>query len=144
MSQDKRPALSAIVRKRFSRRDLVKAAPIGAALAGAGVLGVGAMGSEATAATKGTCRFCLMHCGIIGHTKGARLEKVEGDLSSRTKGFICEHGFALREMVHSGARLKHPMVRRGDAFHEVSWDDALGEVAKGLEAVKAKYGPEAF
>ncbi|MBL8920593.1 MAG: molybdopterin-dependent oxidoreductase [Myxococcaceae bacterium] len=144
MSEPKRPALSAVVRKRFSRRELMKAAPIGAALAGAGVLGVGALGTEATAATKGTCRFCLMHCGIIGHTKGARLEKVEGDLTSRTKGFICEHGFALREMVHSGARLQHPIVRRADAFHEVSWDDALGEVAKRLEAVKAKYGPEAF
>ena len=47
-------------------------------------------------------------------------------------------------MVHSGARLKHPMIRNGDAFHEVSWDDALSEVAKKLEAVKAKYGPEAF
>ncbi|MBE2248467.1 MAG: molybdopterin-dependent oxidoreductase [Myxococcus sp.] len=139
-----RQPLNTIVRKKLTRRELMKAAPIGAALAGTGALVAGSLSNEALASTKGTCRFCLMHCGIIGHTRGARLEKVEGDLSSRTKGFLCEHGFALREMVHSGARLKHPMVRRGDAFHEVSWDDALSEVAKRLETVKAKYGPEAL
>lgn len=139
-----RQPINTVVRRKFTRRDLMKAAPIGAAVAGVGVLTAGGLSKEAEASTKGTCRFCLMHCGIIGHTKGERLEKVEGDLSSRTRGFICEHGFALREMVHSGARLKHPMIRKGDAFHEVSWDDALSEVAKKLEAVKAKYGPEAF
>ncbi len=139
-----REPINTIVRRKFTRRDLMKAAPIGAAVAGVGVLAAGGLSKEAEASTKGTCRFCLMHCGIIGHTKGERLEKVEGDLTSRTHGFICEHGFALREMVHSGARLKHPMIRQGDAFHEVSWDDALNEVAKRLEAVKAKYGPEAF
>ena len=29
---------------------------------------------------------------------------------------------------------------RGDAFHEVSWEEALGEVARRLEAVKHNYG----
>lgn len=140
----KRAPLNTVVRKKLTRRELMKAAPIGATLAGAGVIASGAFSREASASTKGTCRFCLMHCGIIGKTKGSRLEKVEGDLSSRTKGFVCEHGFALREMVHSGARLQRPIVRKGDAFHEVSWDDALAEVATRLQAVKAKYGPEAF
>lgn len=139
-----RPPIDTVVRKKLTRRDLMKAAPIGAALAGAGVLVAGGLSTEAVASTKGTCRFCLMHCGIVGHTRGARLEKVEGDLTSRTKGFLCEHGFALREMVHSGARLKHPMVRKGDAFHEVTWDEALTEIATRLQAVKAKHGPEAL
>lgn len=139
-----RPPLDAVVRRRFTRRDLVKAAPIGAAVAGAGLLAAGGLKAAPLVSTKGTCRFCLMHCGIVGHRRGDRLEKVEGDLGARTKGFLCEHGFALREMVHSGARLTQPLVRRKDAFHEVSWDDALGEVAKGLEAVKARFGPEAL
>ncbi len=141
---EKRPALNSVVRKKLTRRELMKAAPIGATVAGVGIVASGVFSTEAEASTKGTCRFCLMHCGIVGKTKGRRLEKVEGDLKSRTRGFICEHGFALREMVHSGARLKHPLVRKGDAFHEVSWDDALGEIAEKLLAVKAKYGPEAF
>ncbi|MDX2009052.1 MAG: molybdopterin-dependent oxidoreductase [Myxococcaceae bacterium] len=140
----KRAPLSTVVRKPFTRRDLVKAAPVGAALAGLGVVAAGRLSSQPLTTTKGTCRFCLMHCGIVGHTRGTRLEKVEGDRTSRTRGFLCEHGFALREMVHSGARLQRPLVRRGDTFHEVSWSDALDEVATKLLRVKATHGPEAL
>jgi formate dehydrogenase (coenzyme F420) alpha subunit len=140
----KRAPTNTVVRKPFTRRDVMKAAPIGAALAGLGVVAAGGLSRPAATSTKGTCRFCLMHCGIVGHTVGDRLEKVEGDLTSRTRGFLCGHGFALREMVHSGARLRHPMVRRGDAFHEVSWNDALDEVAEKLLQVKARFGPEAL
>jgi anaerobic selenocysteine-containing dehydrogenase len=139
-----KPELHAIVRRRWTRRDVMKVAPLGAAAAGA--LGLGLIGAREGSVEErpGTCRFCLMHCGIIAHVKHERLLKVEGDLKSRTRGFVCEHGFALREMVHSQARLKRPLIRRGDAFHEVSWDEALAEVATRLQAVKAKYGPEAF
>jgi formate dehydrogenase len=83
-----------------------------------------------------------MHCGVVATLHDGRLEKVEGDLQSRTRGFICEHGFALRELVHSGERLKHPLVRRGDTFHEVSWDEALREIGTRLGALKAKHGAE--
>lgn len=138
-----RPPLRHVVRKPLTRRDLMKAAPVGVVAAGAGALLLQARTAHAER-TKGTCRLCLMHCGLECTVRDGRLVKVEGDLTARTKGFVCEHGFALRELVHSGARLRAPLIRRGDAFHEVSWDDALGEVARRLEAVKAKHGPQAL
>jgi anaerobic selenocysteine-containing dehydrogenase len=144
VSREKRPALNTMVRKKLTRRDLAKLAPLGATVAGVGVIAAGALSHEAEASSQGTCRFCLMHCGIIGKTKGQRLVKIEGDRSSRTRGFVCEHGFALREVVHSGARLRHPLIRRNGAFHEASWDEALDTIAKRLLEVKAAYGPEAF
>lgn len=133
-----------IVRKKWTRRDLFKVAPVAAV--GAGALGLALAGRVDAKATQhtGTCRFCLMHCGIVCTVQGERLVKVEGDLKSKTRGFVCEHGYALRELVHSHARLEHPLVRRGDELHEVSWDDALGEVAKRLEAVKQQHGPQAL
>lgn len=136
--------LTTVVRKRFTRRDLMKALPLAGAAAGA--LAVGLIGARAAATTRnrGTCRFCLMHCGVVTTVQGDRLLKVEGDLAARTRGFVCQHGYALREMVHSHARIRRPLVRKGDAFHEVSWDDALHEVAARLEKVKARWGPEAF
>lgn len=139
-----REPLKTVVRRRFHRRDLMKAVPLAAT--GAGTLAAALLGKNALATTQahGTCRFCLMHCGVISTVRGGRLVKMEGDLKSRTRGFICQHGFALREMVHSHARITSPLLRRGDAFHEVSWDDALGEVASRLLAVKAAWGPEAF
>jgi anaerobic selenocysteine-containing dehydrogenase len=139
-----RPPVKTVLRKRWTRRDLFKAAPI--AIAGAGVLGLSlaGRGDPERVRHSGTCRFCLMHCGVVCTLKEGRLVKVEGDLASKTKGFVCEHGYALRELVHSHERLLHPLVRRGEEFHEVSWDDALGEVARRLEEVKRRHGPEAF
>jgi anaerobic selenocysteine-containing dehydrogenase len=133
-----------VVRRAWTRRDLFKVAPLVAA--GAGAIGLGVIGhsTSATTKTKGTCRFCLMHCGVVSTVRDGRLVKVEGDLAARTRGFVCEHGYALRELVHSHERLSLPLIRRGEAFHEVSWDDAFGEIARRLEDVKQRYGPQAL
>lgn len=135
-----RPPVTTVVRKKWTRRDLFKLAPLGAV--GAGALGLGLLGRDGRGTTriKGTCRFCLMHCGIEGVVRDGHLLKVEGDLSSRTRGFVCEHGYALREVVHSDARLRLPLVRRGGEFHEVSWEEAVATVATKLAAVKAAHG----
>lgn len=133
-----------VIRKPWTRRDLFKLAPVVAA--GGAIAGLGVIGRDATAISHehGTCRFCLMHCGITTTLRGSRLEKVEGDLTSKTRGFVCEHGYALRELVHSHERLSLPLVRKGESFHEVSWPEALSFVATRLTAVKAKYGAPAF
>ena len=132
------------MRRRWTRRDLFKAAPV--ALVGLGAVGLARFGRDLTPTTRrrGTCRFCLMHCGVQTTLKGDRLVKVEGDVTSKTRGFVCEHGYALRELVHSHERVRHPLVRRGDAFHEVSWEEALGEVARRLEGVRHTWGARAL
>jgi anaerobic selenocysteine-containing dehydrogenase len=140
----KRPELKSVVRRPLSRRDLLKAAPLGAVAAGAAGLAIVNRHEAALTSTPGTCRFCLMHCGVVAKTRGKHLVKVEGDLTSRTRGFVCEHGFALREVVHSHERLSLPLVRKGHDFHEVSWAEALGVVAERLTQVKLKYGAQAF
>ncbi|MFO0596774.1 MAG: molybdopterin-dependent oxidoreductase [Myxococcaceae bacterium] len=133
-----------VVRKKWTRRDLMKAAPLG--LAGVGVAGLALTSREshATERTVGTCRFCLMRCGIECVVRDGHLVKVEGNLNSRTRGFVCEHGFALRELVHSDERVQHPLIRRGDSFHEVSWDEALAYIGKKLGEVKSQHGARAL
>ena len=139
-----RESLKQVVRKKFTRRDLMKASPLVAVGLGVTALAVTGHSAHATERTTGTCRFCLMRCGIECVVEDGRLVKVEGSLTSRTRGFVCEHGFALRELVHSDARVQHPMIRRGDAFHEVSWDEALKYIADKLAAVKATHGARAL
>ncbi len=139
-----REPLQHVVRKRWARRDLLKVVPVAAV--GATVVGLALLGNDETPSVqhRGTCRFCLMHCGVTTTVKGNQLLKVEGDLASKTRGFVCEHGYALRELVHSHERLSLPLVRRGDHFQEVSWADAFAEVAARLQKVKAQFGAEAF
>lgn len=128
--------------RKLTRRDLMKAAPIAAA--GGAALSLGLIGNARgeVVRTRGTCRFCLLHCGIEATTVGGRLTRVEGDLKSHTKGFICLHGYALPEIVQSERRLKTPLIRKGDHLVEASWEEALGFIATKLNALKAQYGPE--
>jgi formate dehydrogenase (coenzyme F420) alpha subunit len=128
----------------MSRRDLLKAAPI--AGAGAAVLGLGLVGHERLGRkqTHGVCRFCLIHCGVTATTQGNRLVRVEGDGASKTKGFLCLHGHAMPELVHSDRRVRMPLAREGDTFREVAWAEALARIAERLERVKTEFGPEAL
>ena len=139
-----RDPIKHVVRRKWTRRDLFKAAPLAAV--GLGVAGLALTGrrEHVTTRTVGTCRFCLMRCGIECVVEDGRLVKVEGSLASRTRGFLCAHGFALRELVHSHDRVQHPLIRKGDAFHEVSWEEALSYIATKLGEVKATYGARAL
>ena len=139
-----REPLQHVVRRKWTRRDLFRAAPLAAVGLGVTGLAVVGRGAPTTERTIGTCRFCLVRCGIECVVEDGRLVKVEGALGSKTRGFVCEHGFALRELVHSHERVQHPLIRRGDAFHEVSWEEALAHVASKLAEVKAKHGAPAL
>ena len=139
-----RPPVRFLQRLGMSRRDLLKAAPV--AGAGAAALGLGLLGREhlARRRTHGVCRFCLIHCGVTATTEGKRLVRVEGDVDSKTRGFLCLHGHAMPEVVHSDRRVRMPLVREGDTFREVGWDEALARIAERLERVKADFGPQAL
>jgi anaerobic selenocysteine-containing dehydrogenase len=93
--------------------------------------------------TTGQCRFCLLHCDLAGRVSGSTLLRVDGDTAGETRGFLCHHGRALPGVVHSPERLRRPLVRRGDRLVETSWDEALGFIGERMEAVRARFGPEA-
>jgi len=139
-----RPPVRFLQRFGMSRRTLLKAAPV--AGAGAAALGLGLIGRERPARrqTHGVCRFCLVHCGVTATTEGSRLVRVEGDVQSKTRGFLCLNGHAMPEVVHSDRRVRMPLAREGDTFREVSWDEALARVAERLERVRKEFGPQAL
>ncbi len=129
--------------KRLTRRTVLQLAQVGAAATTVGALGLVGREHPMTRQTRGTCRMCTMHCGILGTVEGDRLIRVEGDPASKTHGFLCHHGWALREVVHAPERLRRPRQRQGTTTRETSWDEALSGIAASLQGVKAKFGPEA-
>jgi assimilatory nitrate reductase catalytic subunit len=59
-------------------------------------------------------------------------------------GRICSKGSALGETLGLGARLLHPMLRRGDAnLAHVDWPTALDQVASGFQRIIDRDGPDA-
>ena len=83
------------------------------------------------------------------HVKGGRVTKIEGNPKHPlSRGRLCPRGTGGAGLLYDPDRLKRPLVRRDargmQAFEEVSWDDALDEVAAGMLRLRDKYGPESL
>jgi anaerobic selenocysteine-containing dehydrogenase len=77
------------------------------------------------------------------------LLKVEGDRDSPLNhGRLCPIGTVTTDLVYHPDRLKYPMWRKGERqsgeWERISWDDALGEIAERVLAIREQYGPEAI
>ncbi len=87
------------------------------------------------------CTMCVNRCGIVAKVVDGRVVKLDGNPNDpHSKGKICARGQSGVEKLYSPHRIKAPMIRRDkskrgtwEGFEEVSWDEALNEVAKILK-----------
>jgi anaerobic selenocysteine-containing dehydrogenase len=119
-------------------------------------------GPESTAATRTVHAVCTHDCpdscGVLVtvDTLTGRATKVQGDPAHPvTRGFLCGKVAKYLDRVYSPERLLYPMRRRrgvakgplvkgreAEAFERISWEDALEEIARKLEATAREFGPE--
>jgi len=72
-----------------------------------------------------------------------RAVKVKGlDSHPLNQGRLCPKGANALDIIYSDQRLKKPLKRSKGGFQEISWDDALNEVAGKLNDLKDRFGPE--
>ena len=95
------------------------------------------------------CAICSPghHCGVDCYVKDGRIIRVEGtEEHPYNHGKLCTKGSSLRNYIYRADRIKTPLKRVGERgegkFEPISWDEALDEIAKNLNAAKAQYGPE--
>jgi anaerobic selenocysteine-containing dehydrogenase len=68
--------------------------------------------------------------------------KVEGLKSHPlNKGRLCPKGEAMLENVYSPGRLMHPLKKGNGGWQQVSWDQALTEIAEKLLRLRDEFGP---
>ena len=61
--------------------------------------------------------------------------------SPTNEGLLCVKGrFGSYQFVHSGDRLKHPLIKENGAFRRASWDEALDLVASRMKGIQEQYG----
>ena len=132
-----------VKRFKMTRREWLQALQV-AGVAGAGV-GLGVLGAEDAAASQatGVCRLCVMRCELSAQVVADRLVRVDGKPGSNHGGFACMHALALPQIVHAKERLRRPLVKRGESFQEVTWDEALRFVAARMQQIKSTYGARA-
>ncbi|WP_244484899.1 molybdopterin-dependent oxidoreductase [Bradyrhizobium tropiciagri] len=97
----------------------------------------------------GYCTLCRSRCGAVTVVEDRRLVGVEVLNNHPTGGALCAKGRAAPEIVASPRRLTVPLkrTRPRDAadpgWVEVSWDEALTEIADRLRTIRAESGAEA-
>ena len=93
---------------------------------------------------KRTCSLCEATCGIEVRHEDGQILSIKGDKDDPfSKGYICPKATALQDLHEDPDRLRLPMIRRGDEWHEVSWNEALDYTASELMRIRDQHGRDA-
>ncbi|MBF0236004.1 MAG: molybdopterin-dependent oxidoreductase, partial [Desulfamplus sp.] len=85
------------------------------------------------------CTLCPGNCGISVRKIDGRAVKIEGKKGYPVNdGGICLHGLSGLQYLYDPARVQFPMVKDGDVWKQVSWDDATALVAGKIKELREK------
>ena len=104
---------------------------------------------QADRVVPGGCNICFNCCSAKFHFKGDQLVRITGnDDDPVLQGRVCPKSQLTLQLYHNEHRLLHPKKRvgaRGEGrFVQISWAQALDEIAAKLEQVRDAYGTEAL
>jgi assimilatory nitrate reductase catalytic subunit len=100
---------------------------------------------SALCATRTTCPYCGVGCGILATPEAGGGAAISGDPEHPANfGRLCSKGSALGETLAPDSRLLYPMIRCSKGTMErVAWPDALDHVAHRFKHIVARDGPDA-
>jgi len=102
-------------------------------------------GGTIKSTTATTCPFCGCGCSISLEVKDNQVVRVTpGNGDSVNHGALCVKGSYGCDFINSRDRLTTPLIKKDDTFEEVSWEEALGQVATGFGRIKDKQGPDSL
>ena len=100
----------------------------------------------ALASFHGACPLdCWDTCSWVVEVGEGRIDAVRGDPDDPyTRGFLCPKAKMQLDRAMSDDRPLHPLVREGDTWKRISWDEALDLLACKIEDAIRKYGGESL
>jgi anaerobic selenocysteine-containing dehydrogenase len=92
-----------------------------------------------------TCHLCEATCGLELRLDGRAITLVRGDRDDVfSHGYLCPKGTALKQLESDPDRIRTPLIREGDTFHEATWDEAFEAIDAGLAPIREQYGADAL
>ncbi|MDP2718774.1 MAG: molybdopterin-dependent oxidoreductase [Dehalococcoidia bacterium] len=101
-----------------------------------------------------TCMWCHSHCAVTVKIEDGILSGIDANVNHpHAKLFTplvrsCPRARAAVQYFYHPDRLHHPLKRmkdRGEGkWQQITWEQALDEIARSLLQLKEKYGPEAI
>lgn len=92
---------------------------------------------------KAPCRFCGVGCGVLVGLRQGRVVALRGDAESPVnKGLLCIKGYSLPRILYGADRYTSPLLRKGERFIPIGWNEALDLAARKFKEAIARHGPE--
>src|SRR5438876_11093361 len=90
-----------------------------------------------------TCPLCEATGGLELTLEGRTLTKVRGDRDDVfSSGYLCPKALALVDLERDPDVVRHPLIREGEGFREVTWEEGFARVDEGLRPIIADAGPD--
>ncbi len=90
-----------------------------------------------------TCTLCPGGCGIRVRKVDERAVKVEGLKGHPVNdGGLCILGLTAAQLLYAPTRVRGPLKKVDGAWREISWADAIKEIAAKLAELRAKGQPQ--
>ncbi len=94
--------------------------------------------------TKTVCTYCAVGCSFEVWTRDRHILKIEPTHGPANGISTCIKGKFAWGHVNADDRLVMPLLRDGDTFREVSWEEALDVIEKKFKQVLTDHGPDAL
>src|SRR5216683_633869 len=94
--------------------------------------------------TKTVCTYCGVGCSFDVWTRDRHILKIEPMHGPANGISTCVKGKFAWDYINSDDRLVKPLLRKGDTFVEITWDEALDLIEKRFKQIKEAHGPDAL
>nr|CAA37989.1 formate dehydrogenase [Wolinella succinogenes] len=92
---------------------------------------------------KTICTYCSVGCGIIAEVvDGVWVRQEVAQDHPISQGGHCCKGADMIDKARSETRLRYPIEKVGGKWRKTSWDSAMDKIAKQLQDLTQKYGPD--
>ena len=89
------------------------------------------------------CRLCEATCGLQVEVAANRIRSIRPDPEHVvSRGYACVKGTRYASTQHSPDRVTRPQKRAGTGFVEISWQQAISEIASRIRRQIAERGPQ--
>ncbi len=129
----------------LQRRQFIKASAMAAATAVAGGTSyslpiLADEPSDGVEWDKAPCRFCGTGCHVQVGVQDGKVVAVAGDRNAEVnKGLLCVKGYHVGSALYGKDRLTKPLLRDGDSYREITWEEAIKTIADRIEAAPERF-----
>jgi formate dehydrogenase major subunit len=102
------------------------------------------MRNERVKRTKTVCTYCAVGCSFDVWTRDRHILKIEPAHGPANGISTCIKGKFAWGHINSDDRLTQPLLRQGDDFVPISWEQALDVIEEKFTSIRAEHGPDAL